>query len=96
MAQVAIHMLSDAVDSFVKSDVELARKVMAADEEVDEDFSQIKEKLIGMIAQDSTKGETFLDYLMIAKYYERIGDHAVNIAEWVEYSITGIHVGDNK
>lgn len=96
MAQAAIHMLSDAVDSFVKSDVELARNVMAADEAVDEAFSQIKGKLIAMITEDSSKGETCLDYLMIAKYYERIGDHAVNIAEWVEYSITGVHVGENK
>ena len=96
MAQSTIHMLTDAVDAFVRHDVELARKVMAADDEVDGDFSQIKEKLIATLAEDSTKGETCLDYLMIAKYYERIGDHAVNIAEWVEYSITGIHVGEIK
>lgn len=96
MAQTTIHMLSDAVDSFVKSDIELARKVMDADEVVDEAFSTIKEKLITMITADASNGETFLDYLMIAKYYERIGDHAVNIAEWVEYSITGVHVGEQK
>lgn len=91
MAQAAIHMLTDAVDAFVRHDVELARKVMAADDVVDESFNKIKEKLIAMLSQDSSKGETCLDYLMIAKYYERIGDHAVNIAEWVEYSITGEH-----
>ena len=96
MAQATIHMLSDAVDSFVKSDVELARKVMDADEAVDNMFSAIKEKLISMITADASNGETYLDYLMIAKYYERIGDHAVNIAEWVEYSITGVHVGEHK
>lgn len=96
MAQAAIHMLTDAVDAFVRHDVELARKVMAADDEVDEDFNQIKEKLIKTLTEDSSKGEICLDYLMIAKYYERIGDHAVNIAEWVEYSITGVHVGENK
>ena len=96
MAQATIHMLTDAVDAFVRHDVELARNVMAADDEVDGLFSQIKEKLITTLAEDSSRGETCLDYLMIAKYYERIGDHAVNIAEWVEYSITGIHVGENK
>lgn len=91
MAQAAIHMLTDAVDAFVRHDVELARKVMVADDIVDEAFVQIKEKLIETISQDASKGEVCLDYLMIAKYYERIGDHAVNIAEWVEYSITGQH-----
>lgn len=91
MAQAAIHMLTDAVDAFVRHDVELARTVMAADDIVDEAFVQIKEKLIETISKDASKGEVCLDYLMIAKYYERIGDHAVNIAEWVEYSITGLH-----
>lgn len=96
MAQAAIHMLTDAVDAFVRHDVELARKVMVADDVVDEAFNQIKEKLIATLTEDSSKGEICLDYLMIAKYYERIGDHTVNIAEWVEYSITGVHVGENK
>lgn len=96
MAQTTIHMLTDAVDAFVRHDVELARKVMIADDRVDDAFVQIKEKLISILAADSSQGETCLDYLMIAKYYERIGDHAVNIAEWVEYSITGIHVGEEK
>ena len=96
MAQAAIHMLTDAVDAFVRHDVELARKVMSADDVVDECFAQIKERLITKISEDPSKGGLSLDYLMIAKYYERIGDHAVNIAEWVEYSITGIHVGEDK
>ena len=96
MAQAAIHMLTDAVDAFVRHDVELARKVMAADDFVDQAFCGIKEKLISTLAADAAKGEVCLDYLMIAKYYERIGDHAVNIAEWVEYSIIGVHVGEIK
>ena len=61
---------------------------------VDELFNEVKKELIGLIAEDSTKGEVCLDLLMIAKYFERIGDHATNIAEWVEYSITGVHIGD--
>ncbi len=90
MAQTAIHMLGDAVDAFVRRDVELATKVMKDDNLVDEAFSRIKQTLITVLAKDSSQGESCLDYLMIAKYYERIGDHAVNIAEWVDYSITGV------
>ena len=61
---------------------------------VDELFNKVKTELIGLIGKDSSKGEMCLDLLMIAKYFERIGDHATNIAEWVEYSITGVHIED--
>lgn len=93
MAEATIRMLTDSVDSFVRSDRNLAQKVMEADDFVDGKFQQIKDQLIGFLTEQPDKSEVFLDFLMIAKYYERIGDHAVNIAEWVEYSITGEHVG---
>ena len=94
MAEATMKMVTDSIDSFVKRDLELARKTMKEDDVVDELFNEVKKELIGLIAEDSTKGEVCLDLLMIAKYFERIGDHATNIAEWVEYSITGVHIGD--
>lgn len=96
MAEATMRMVTDSIDSFVKKDLELARKVMKEDDGVDDLFDKVKEELIGLIAKDSANGESWIDLLMVAKYFERIGDHATNIAEWVEYSITGIHVGDVK
>lgn len=96
MAEATARMLTDSVDSFVRSDIDLAKKVMEADDFVDSKFQQIKEQLISMISEQPDKSEEIMDFLMIAKYYERIGDHAVNIAEWVEYSITGEHAGADK
>lgn len=90
MADATVRMLTDSVDSFVRSDNDLAQKVMEADDFVDGKFIQIREDLISLLAKEPEKSEEALDFLMIAKYYERIGDHAVNIAEWVEYSITGV------
>jgi len=89
MATATIKMVTDAMESFVNKDLELARKVMRYDDVVDESFEKIKTELIALIREDSSLGEYYLDLLMIAKYLERIGDHAENIAEWVEYSITG-------
>lgn len=89
MAGEAIKMVTNSVDSFVKKDLELARKVIAYDDVVDNWFNTLKKEIIQMIAKDSTKGEYYIDILMIVKYLERIGDHATNIAEWVEFSITG-------
>lgn len=91
MATAATKMVTDSVDSFVKKDVELARAVMAYDDKVDNLFDCIKDELVQLITEDKANGEFCIDLLMIAKYLERIGDHAVNIAEWVEYSITGTH-----
>ena len=91
MAIAAIKMVTDSVDSFVKKDVELARRVMAYDDKVDSLFDCVKDELVQLITDDRANGEFCVDLLMIAKYLERIGDHAVNIAEWVEYSITGVH-----
>ena len=91
MAAAATKMVTDSVDSFVKKDIELARAVMDYDDKVDNLFNCIKDELVQLISEDRANGEFCIDLLMIAKYLERIGDHAVNIAEWVEYSITGTH-----
>lgn len=91
MARATVSMVTDSVDSFVKKDLALARAVCAADDRVDALFSQVKRELIDLISIDAKHGELGLDLLMVAKYLERIGDHATNIAEWVEYSLTGAH-----
>ena len=91
MALAAIKMVTDSVESFVKKDLSLANAVKEYDDKVDNLFDCIKDELIRLISEDKSNGESCIDLLMIAKYLERIGDHAVNIAEWVEYSITGIH-----
>lgn len=91
MARSTIRMVSGSVDAYVKRDVPLAEKVIAEDDVVDDYFARVKKALISRIAADPTDGEFALDVLMIAKYFERIGDHAVNIAEWVIFSVTGEH-----
>lgn len=91
MAEATIKMVTDSVEAYVKRDLKLSRAVCAYDDIVDSDFSEIKNSLIQMISENTADGEYALDILMIAKYFERIGDHAVNIAEWVEFSVTGIH-----
>ena len=91
MAKAAQSMVTEAVDAYVKQDLEVARKVMAHDDVVDTYFTQVKSALIDVIASRPSEGEYALDLLMIAKYFERIGDHCTNIAEWVEFSATGIH-----
>ena len=89
MASAAIAMVTDSIDAFVKEDAELARSVIVQDDRVDESFDAIKNSLIRRLSEGSTDGSAALDLLMIVKYLERIGDHAVNIAQWVIYSITG-------
>ncbi|MEE1281743.1 MAG: phosphate signaling complex protein PhoU [Acutalibacteraceae bacterium] len=91
MAEVAINMVTNCVDAYVKQDLKLARSVYNHDDVVDACFDKVKTKLISMIAENTDNGEYAIDLLMIAKYFERIGDHAVNIAEWVEFSVTGEH-----
>lgn len=91
MAEAAMKMLTDSIESFVKKDLPLANSVMQADDVVDDLFNQVKTELIQMISENPGQGEQCIDTLMIAKYFERIGDHVVNIAEWVEYSVTGSH-----
>lgn len=91
MARGAACMVSQSIDAYVNHDEELACAVIASDDEIDDLFSQIKNKVIEQIAADKSKGEQAVDTIMIAKYFERIGDHAVNVAEWVLFSITGVH-----
>ena len=91
MARATISMVTESVDAFVKHDTIKAEAVLAADDTVDANFPQVKQALISRIAADPGDGEYALDLLMIAKYFERIGDHATNIAEWVIFSITGRH-----
>ena len=92
MAKAVVKMVTDSVESFVKKDLELARSVMVYDDVVDDLFEKVKQELMELIRQKDEDGTYCIDLLMIAKYLERIGDHATNIAEWVEYSITGQHV----
>ena len=89
MAQATVKMVDDSIDAFVRQDLVLAQAVIAYDEVVDGWFDRIKTDLIAAIAADNTQGERYLDLLMVAKYLERIGEHATNVGEWVEYSILG-------
>jgi len=91
MAENAIRMVTGALDAYVRKDVALAQEVMAMDDAIDALFVTVKDELIALIRNDAAAGSQAIDLLMIAKYYERIGDHAQNIAEWVEYAFTGHH-----
>ena len=91
MAKETIRMVTDSVDAYVKKDVALAKSVIAHDDTVDECFARAKSALIRLITEKHEDAEYALDLLMIAKYFERIGDHATNVAEWVVFSVTGIH-----
>lgn len=94
MALATIKMVTDSIDAFVRNDRELARAVIAYDDVVDRHFDRVKERLIRLLQESGTDGEYAFDLLMIAKYFERIGDHAVNIAGWVLFSILGRHACD--
>lgn len=91
MAKETTDMVIKSVDAFVNKDLELAREVLKQDDKVDSMFAQFKHQLILMINENVNNGEQAADMLLVSKYFERIGDHATNIAEWVIYSITGIH-----
>ena len=91
MARETITMVTGSVDADVRQDLELAQAVLNHDDIVDAYFDRVKKNLIDMIAKNPEDGEFALDLLMIAKYFERIGDHATNIAEWVVFSVTGVH-----
>ena len=91
MGRATIKMVTDSVDAFVRRDTALAESVIRYDDIVDDYFLKVKTALIGLLARTPDDGEYALDLLMIAKYFERIGDHAVNIAEWVVFSVTGVH-----
>jgi len=91
MAMSAIKMVNNSIDAFVKRDLELAKEVILSDDIVDEAFMIIRKELVTLIREDPDSPSLAIDILMIAKYLERIGDHATNIAEWVEFAITGNH-----
>ncbi|MBQ8002814.1 MAG: phosphate signaling complex protein PhoU [Clostridia bacterium] len=92
MANATMKMVGDSIESFVKKDIELAYKAIECDDTVDGLFNKVKSELVEAVANGADNGEALVDLVMIAKYFERIGDHAENIAEWVIYSITGEHV----
>lgn len=89
MSVATIKMVTESIDAFVKKDMRMAKDVIDYDDVVDSYFNQAKEMLIEMLGKPGADGEYAVDLLMIAKYFERIGDHAVNIAKWVLFSITG-------
>lgn len=91
MARETTVMLVGTIDAYVNNDREQAQKVIDQDDVVDQLFVQMKDAVVEMIQKDGTTGEQATDMLMIAKYFERIGDHAVNISKWVIFSITGVH-----
>lgn len=93
MAENAIRMVTGALDAYVRKDVVLAQEVMGMDDAIDALFVTVKDELIALIRHEAAAGSQAIDLMMIAKYYERIGDHAQNIAEWVEYALTGRHKG---
>lgn len=96
MSATSIEMVTGSVDSFVKKDTAIAEKVIGMDDIVDDLFIEVKDALINAVAENKAWGEYFVDILMIAKYLERISDHAVNIAEWVIFSITGEHINEQE
>ena len=91
MADKCVIMVSKAMDAFIGRDLELARAVSDADSEIDRLFTMARSELTGRITQKPDEAALWLDFFMIAKYLERIGDHAQNIAEWVEFLVTGMH-----
>lgn len=91
MAKETTVMVVKSIEAFVNKDIKIAKEVIQQDDKVDELFLQVKKYIIESIAKDPSNGEQATDLLMVAKYFERIGDHATNIAEWVIFSITGNH-----
>ena len=91
MSNLAVKMVRDSVSSFINNDLELANEVVKADDKMDELFDEVKQELIAYIKKDGNNGEQAITLMMIGKYLERIGDHAVNVAEWTQYNETGVH-----
>ena len=91
MGNLAVKMVRDSVSSFINNDLQLAQQVVKADDTMDELFEEVKHELIEYIKKDGNNGEQAITLMMIGKYLERIGDHAVNVAEWTQYNETGVH-----
>lgn len=96
MAKATIKMVTDSIDAYVQQNLKLAKAVIDYDDVVDNLFNDVKADMIRLINEDTENGEFAIDLMMIAKYFERIGDHATNIAEWVVFSITGKHVEEEQ
>jgi len=94
MAAATSKMVTESIEAYVKMDLELAQQVIAYDDVVDELFDNVRNEIIELIREDASNGPQLVDLVMIAKYFERIGDHATNIAEWVVFCIVGKHVGE--
>lgn len=94
MAKATIKMVTESVDAFVKNDIMVAERVISEDDTVDDYFNKVKKEMIEKVASDPDDGEVIIDLMIIAKYFERIGDHAVNLAQWVIFSVTGEHKED--
>ena len=93
MAKATTKMVTDSIEAFVKKDLVLAKEVIAYDDEVDNLFMAVKKDLIGIINKNPEHGDQAIDLVMISKYFERIGDHAENVAEWTIFSLTGTREG---
>ncbi|MCD7746287.1 MAG: phosphate signaling complex protein PhoU [Lachnospiraceae bacterium] len=91
MAEFTVGMVNKSVEAYVNRDLELAREVIGSDDQLDAMFNDVRKTLTEPSADATFYNDQILDLLMIAKYYERIGDHAQNIGEWVEFSLTGVH-----
>lgn len=91
MAEATMHMVNKSVEAYVDQNLAIAQETIDSDDRIDEMFLQVRRKLTEVIGKGKPDSEQALDLLMVAKYYERIGDHATNLAEWVEFSITGKH-----
>ena len=96
MAEATVYMVTESVNAYVWQDLEAAKKVIEYDDVVDDLFKNVKKLLMLQMDSDPMIHEHIMDLLMIAKYYERIGDHATNISEWVEFSIIGKHREDEN
>ncbi len=92
MGELGVKMARESVESFIKNDAELADEIIAADDEMDELFDVVKKELVELIKANSDNADQAIAFMMIAKYLERIGDHAVNVCEWTKYFETGVHV----
>lgn len=91
MGALAIKMVRESVNSFINNDANLADEVIMLDDQMDELFVTVKTELIELIKKDGNNGDQGIELMMVAKYLERIGDHAVNVAEWTKYNETGVH-----
>ena len=91
MGNLAVKMVRESVNSFINNDAKLADEVIALDDKMDELFDTVKTELIELIKKDGNNGDQGIELMMVAKYLERIGDHAVNVAEWTKYNETGVH-----